>query len=257
MIDANKIAVSIASSINIKKLAFEDTFDERGSFECIFNAVLDRGITDFTVIFRSTTLAESRAIDMTNLANNNTLKSLDLSNSFSTCYTTEFNARFATQLVNILKINQSLEKLVIPPGMIKIKGRQNLLNSLKEENNSTLLELNTYYRIDDCDSIQLKINTEMKWNRIWKRYNTNYGLPAMVLSEKKKTTASLENEPLHKNKKKKEEKEEHEHEHEHGKKNISLVIYPILLEVLQNRPTHLYQFLQNENHRLSECYSSN
>jgi len=78
----------------------------------------------------------------------------------------------------------------------------------------------------------------MKGNRIWKRYNANYGLPALILAETKKkmTTASLE---------------------KHEKKNLSLVIYPILLEVLQNRPTHLYQFLQNENHRLSECYSSN
>ena len=43
---------------------------------------------------------------------------------------------------------------------------------------------------------------------------------------------------------------------EHGKKTISLAIYPVLLEILQNRPTHLYRFLQNENNRLCEYYAN-
>ena len=88
----------------------------------------------------------------------------------------------------------------------------------------------------------------MKWNRIWKRHTTNYRLPAIVLVEmKKKTAASLEIEPLLVHKK----------EEEHGKNNTSLAIYSVLLEVLQNRPTHLYQFLQNKNHRLCVFYYSN
>ena len=82
----------------------------------------------------------------------------------------------------------------------------------------------------------------MKWNRIWKRCNTNYGLPAIV-----ETTDSLEIEPLRK---------KIEEEEKHGKKDISLAIYPVLLEVLQYRPTHLYRFLQNENDRLCEYYAN-
>ena len=136
--------------------------------------------------------------------------------------------------------------------MMDNAGREKLLNSLEEENNSTLLELdtNSFNWSYSPNDIQSKIDTEMKWNLIWKRYNTNYGLPtAIVLSEKKKkTTVSHEIESLRKKKKKKKE--------EHGKKIISLVIYPVLLEVLQNRPTHLYQFLRNENYRLCE-YDSN
>ena len=109
--------------------------------------------------------------------------------------------------------------------MLNNAGREKLLNSLKEENNSTLLNLDTIYsglnsRSDD--PIQSKINTETKWNRIWKRYKNNYGLPAIDLSEtKKKIIASVEIEPLCKKKNQEEE--------EHGKKKISLAIYPILL----------------------------
>jgi len=248
LIDANKVAAAIASNSNIKKLKFDDTFHERSSFECVFNAVLDSGITDFIVGVQLHTQAELRDIDMTNLANNTTLKTLIMRNSAPCRHITE---QFASQLVNILKTNQSLEKLAISPIMLTNAGRERLLNSLEEENNSTLLELDTYYDVGvyRVEDIQSKIDTEMEWNRIWKRYNTNYGLPAIILAEKeKKTTSSLENEPLRKKKKIEEE--------EHGKKDISLVIYPVLLEVLQNRPTHLYQFLQNENHRLCEYYAN-
>jgi len=247
LIDANKVSAAIASNGNIKKLDFGDSFHERGAFECIFNAVLDGGITDFDVYFLSSTLTELRAIDITNLATNTTLKTQLIHGSSS--FTTAFTEQFATQLVNILKTNQSLENQFISSNMLNNAGREKLLNGLKEENNSTLLNLDVNYgglnssRSDD--PIQSKINTEMKWNRIWKRYNTNYGLPAIILAEKEKKTftASIENEPLRK-KRKMEQKE-------HGKKNITLDIYPVLLEILQNRLTHLYQFLQNENQRLT------
>ena len=136
-------------------------------------------------------------------------------NSFSSRYTTGFTEQFAMQLVNILKTNQSLEKLDITSNMLNNEGREKLLNSLKEENNSTLLELDTNYCIGlskPVDLIQFKINTEIEPNRIWKRYNTN-----------------------------REKKEE-----EHGKKNISYFNYPLLLEALQNRPTYVFEFLQFE-----------
>ena len=42
LIDANKVAVAIASNNNIKNLDLYDKFDERGSFECVFNVVLAR-----------------------------------------------------------------------------------------------------------------------------------------------------------------------------------------------------------------------
>ena len=110
-IDANKAAAAIASNVNIKSLEFADRFHERGSFECVFNAVLDRGIEDFTVAFRSSpTLTELRAIDIMNLANNTTLKTLIMHDYDDASFPTEFTEQFVMQLVNILKTNQSLEK---------------------------------------------------------------------------------------------------------------------------------------------------
>ena len=110
LIDANKVAAAIASSSNIKRLIFSTRFHIGGSFECVFNAVLDRGIKDFRVLFTSTTQAELHAIDIKNLTNNTTLKTLILYDNDEGNFPTGFTEQFAMHLVNILKTNQSLEK---------------------------------------------------------------------------------------------------------------------------------------------------
>jgi hypothetical protein len=228
--DANRIALAITSSNNIKKLSIANTFKRAGTFNCIFNAVLDIGIPSYSIGFIGRCTTSESSMNMTGLLNNTSLKTLEFSGEFPLNHFIPVNTKkFPTHLAKILRSNKGLEDVIVYTNLINNTGREILLKSLLDHSNSTLLKLNVTkdsrekserYR-DIVDSFQSEIDIELKCNRIMKRYNIN------LLAAQRK-----------------------------NKKIISLKMYPAFIDAIQQKePIHLYRFLQNENEQLCSYYA--
>ena len=228
--DSKRIALAIMSSNNIKKLSIANTFKRAGTFKCIFNAVLDIGIPSYTIGFIGSGTTSTLFMSMKGLRNNTSLKTLELSGEFDLNRVVQGDAKkLATYLAKILRRNKGLEDVIVSTNLMNNTGREILLKSLRDHNNSTLLKLRVTnydnawsksYR-DIADKLQSEIDIELKCNRIMKRYDMNL-LAAQRIN----------------------------------KKTISLKIYPGIIDAIQQKePNHIYRFLQNENEKLCSYHA--
>jgi hypothetical protein len=237
--EAKRFATSIKSNgSSIRLLSFEDRgrsdllFSEEGTFECIFNAVLDGGVDHLSFHFRSSSdIVVKRvclASNLNKLVTNTTLKELHINTC--TYRTTEAGVtddEKMTKLANVLKVNMGLETIKIPHVLMTNTGRSYLLDSLRD--NTTLSTLDTIvinYDLKKTDKkekekrnfLQSQIDHHMMLNRIWKRCNKN-----------------------------------NENNNNNNRTTISIDIYPDLLEKLAKKPLLIFLFLQKG---LSQLFSS-
>ena len=228
--DANRIALAVMSSNNIKKLSIANTFKRAGTFKCIFNAVLDIGIPSYTIGFIGSGTTSTLFMSMKGLRNNTSLKTLELSGEFDLNRVVQGDAKkLATYLAKILRRNKGLEDVIVSTIQMNNTGREILLKSLRDHNNSTLLKLSvknygkslTKYTRGIAYMFQSEIDIELKCNRIMKRYDMN------LLAAQRK-----------------------------NKKTISLKMYPGFIDAIQQKePNDLYRFLQNENEKLCSYHA--
>ena len=230
--DAKRIALAIMSSKNIKKLSIANTFRKAGTFKCIFNAVLDIGIPSYTIYFIGPGTMSALSMNMMGLLNNTSLKTLVLSRKLHLNRVVQVDEKkLATYLAKILRSNKGLEDVIVSTIQMNNTGREILLKSLRDHNNSTLLKLSVTnydnalsiyisYR-DIAYKLQSEIDIELKCNRIMKRYDINL-LAAQRIN----------------------------------KKTISLKMYPGFIDAIQQKePNHIYRFLQNENEKLCSYHA--
>ena len=228
--DAKRIALAIMSSKNIKKLSIANTFRKAGTFKCIFNAVLDIGIPSYTIYFIGPVTMSALSMNMMGLLNNTSLKTLVLSRKLHLNRVVQVDEKkLATYLAKILRSNKGLEDVIVSTIQMNNTGREILLKSLRDHNNSTLLKLSVTnydnewsnsYR-DIAYKLQSEIDIELKCNRIMKRYDMN------LLAAQRK-----------------------------NKKTISLKMYPGFIDAIQQKePNNLYRFLQNENEKLCSYHA--
>ena len=244
--DAKRCAVAIASNANIDLLSlkndldFRDSaFNEEGTLECIFDAVLDGGIQVFKLSTASYKHIIKRLCNETSaskLATNTTLKMLlctFIQFHAPTYRATDESNEGIKQLANILKVNKGLEGIVIPFPFITNIGRRHMLRSLRD--NTTLMMLDTRESStfvfeeenqveedeterDESISLQSQIDRHMMLNNIWKKYES--------IDNSKSGTS------------------------------ISLDIYPDLLEKLAGKPLLLFLFMQRNHPRIFTSFST-
>jgi hypothetical protein len=232
--EAKRFATSIKSNgSSIRLLSFEDRgrsdllFSEEGTFECIFNAVLDGGVDHLSFHFRSSSDNVVKRVclasNLNKLVTNTTLKELHINTC--TYRTTEAGVtddEKMTKLANVLKVNMGLETIKIPHVLMTNTGRSYLLDSLRD--NTTLSTLDTIvinYDLTKTDKkekekrnfLQSQIDHHMMLNRIWKRCNKN-------------------------------------NENNNNRTTISIDIYPDLLEKLAKKPLLLFLFLQKDHPKI-------
>ncbi|OEU12779.1 hypothetical protein FRACYDRAFT_244053 [Fragilariopsis cylindrus CCMP1102] len=243
--DAKRCAVAIASNNNIDLLSLSDldfrgsAFNEEGTLECIFDAVLDGGVKVLDLNTAALKHIIKRLCNETSaskLATNTTLKVL--------CYTfyqvgaptyraTDESNEGIKQLANILKVNKGLEAISIPFPLITNIGRRHLLGSLRDNTTLTTLitrESSTFVfeeenqveedetECDESISLQSQIDRHMMLNYIWKKYEE-------FASSKSGTS-------------------------------ISLDFYPDLLEELARKPLLLFLFMQRNHPRIFTSFST-
>ena len=238
--DASRLSTAIIShNENIICLAFTTEFTDEGSFNCIFNAVLDGGVQALHLSLVSNKKFERTGISK--LATNTTLKSLNLD-----IYPGELGAedhqepllvtddKGMKNLADVLKVNRGLETIDIPRVVMTNVGRKYLLDSLRD--NVTLSTLGTTKPLSMGEEdppedekereerilLQFQIDHHMMLNRIWKRCNNN--------RNNNSNRAGSNNS---------------------NNRTISLDIYPDLLEKLAKKPLLLFFFLQKHNYLLS------
>ena len=187
LVEAQKAAAIITRSNNgsTELTLSGDLFAVEGTFECVFNAVIDGGtINEFVGQAESFSDLKLGCIGRSNLANNTTLKRFSLELWEDDMFVADEGIE---QLANALKSNLCLEEIIITRGMMTNAGRIHLLESLRD--NTTLLKLDTravpmaISPDDDVneDEVLLKeggiegrllqshFDRHMKLNRFWKR----------------------------------------------------------------------------------------
>ena len=243
-----------------------DLFKNVGTFECIFNAVLDGGnVKEFDVQAESILdLCRGGCIERSNFASNTTLETLELrlfDEDDDIMNVTQYQEGME-QLANALRRNQGLKNLHLSWGIITNTRRRFLLESLRD--NTTLLKLST---IEDCPDpskfgrhfkhmmtrkiqssieIQSSIDRHMKLNRFWNRLQR---FPYRDFSRGSNSDNDSDDD---------EEEEgyggggveqrnaaaQRQQRQRKERKPISLRIYPDILEVLAKKPLLLYKFLR-------------
>ena len=262
--DANKIQRCLRRRRRIDELSlWGDLFKNVGTFECIFNAVLDGGnVKEFDVQAESILdLCRGGCIERSNFASNTTLETLELrlfDEDDDIMNVTQYQEGME-QLANALRRNQGLKNLHLSWGIITNTRRRFLLESLRD--NTTLLKLST---IEDCPDpskfgrhfkhmmtrkiqssieIQSSIDRHMKLNRFWNRLqrfpyrNSSRGSNSDNDSdddeEEDYSGGGVEQRNAAAQRRQRKER-----------KPISLRIYPDILEVLAKKPLLLYKFLR-------------
>ena len=226
-------------------LGGDSILSERGTFECIFNSIVDSGnLEDFTVwtITGSIVDLEHGCIGKSNLATNTTLKRLSFQ---SLAELQDFNDDFTNvtivddavcEFAFALRQNTGLQSIDLDCRMMTNVGRHALLHSLRDNcsltelttSSTNLGELNFNDMVDllGCGDIrymyrlQSEIDHHMKLNKFWTRIQK---FPFMDTKTKgvTKTMRKRIN-------------------------TISVQIYPDVIKVLATKPLLLYQFLLND-----------
>jgi len=254
LVEAQKVATGIASFSSYFTAAdltlSGDVFAIEGTFECVFNAVIDGGIIDeFVVQAESIPDLKLGCIGRSNLATNTTLKKLEL------CLWYEDDVVVVDegieQLANALKSNRYLEEIIITRSFITNTGHRFLLESLRD--NITLLNLDKkalamgMHQDDDVNEdetlhreggiegrlLQSQFDRHMKLNRFWKRLKKR-GNDDEDNDDEDEDDSDNDN--------------DENGEKELGRRSISMEILPDVLEILAKKPLLLYKFLREEDH---------
>lgn len=231
--EAKKFARAISSNGNITALSLmggkQGLFREEGTFECVFDAVLNGGaVKGLQLTLLSFNEIVKRGCT-SNLARNTTLKELEL--NIIQPDTSQLADDGMKELASVLRVNTGLEKIDICRGMMTNKGRRYLLESLRD--NVTLRKLDTRKlpllidpfqqenkeEHDEGISLQCQINRHMEWNRIYQRCMSQTN------------------------------------ERDQKMRSISLDVYPKVLETLGNKPTALFSFLRKNNPVIFDSFS--
>ncbi|OEU20186.1 hypothetical protein FRACYDRAFT_236255 [Fragilariopsis cylindrus CCMP1102] len=239
-----------------------DLFKNVGTFECIFNAVLDGGnVKEFDVQAESILdLCRGGCIGRSNFASNTTLETLELrlfDEDDDIMNVTQYQEGME-QLANALRRNQGLKNLHLSWGIITNTRRRFLLESLRD--NTTLLKLST---IEDCPDpskfgrhfkhmmtrkiqssieIQSSIDRHMNLNRFWNRLQR---FPYRDFSRGSSSdNDSDDDEEEDYSGGGVEQRNAAQQRQRKERKPISLKIYPDILEVLAKKPLLLYKFLR-------------
>jgi hypothetical protein len=247
LVEAQKATAAITRSDETSDLTLSgDLFAIEGTFECVLNAVIDGGtIDEFVVQTESIPDLKLGCIGRSNLANNTTLKRLNLELWEDDAFVADEGIE---QIANALKSNRGLEEIIITRGMMTNAGRRLLLESLGD--NTTLFKLDTrgqpvaIFANDDRNEdeeevlrkeggiegrlLQSQFDRHMKLNRFWKR------LKKRGNDDKNDGNSDDDN---HENEKK-----------DLGGRFISMEILPDILEILSKKPLLLYTFLREEDH---------
>jgi hypothetical protein len=230
--NASRFSAAIASNDSIELLSFEDftgdnmLFSKEGTFEFIFNAVLDGGVNKLLFAFgpSSNNILERVCTGRSKLATNTTLRGLNFEVSKHDADPQPLHAtddEGMKKLASVLKVNRGLKTITIPRAMMTNVGRKYILDSLRD--NTTLSTLDTTKSLfvgeDPPENVeerkervflQSQIDHHMMLNRIWKRCNKN-------------------------------------NENNNNRTTISIDIYPDLLEKLAKKPLLLFLFLQKDH----------
>ena len=237
-----------------------ETFSNEGTFECIFNAVLDGGnVKRFDVQADSILdLFRGGCIGRSNFASNTTLETLELKlyDDDDIMNVTQHQEGME-QLANALRRNQGLKNLHLSWGIITNTRRRFLLESLRD--NTTLLKLST---IEDCPDpskfgrhfkhmmtrkiqssieIQSSIDRHMKLNRFWNRLQR---FPYRDFSRGSNSDNDSDDDEEEDYSGGGVEQRNAAQRQRKERKPISLKIYPDILEVLAKKPLLLYKFLR-------------
>ncbi|OEU14030.1 hypothetical protein FRACYDRAFT_262477 [Fragilariopsis cylindrus CCMP1102] len=133
--DGKKADIRLTSLMTLSA----DLFAVGGTFECVFNAVIDGGtINEFVGQAESFPDLKLGCIGRSNLANNTALEKFSLELWEDDMFVADEGIE---QLANALKSNRCLEEIIITRGMMTNAGRIHLLESLRD--NTTLLKLDT------------------------------------------------------------------------------------------------------------------
>jgi hypothetical protein len=235
--DASRFSTAIASNDSIKLLSFEDytgdniLFSIEGTFDFIFDAVLDGGVNKLLFAFgpSSNDILERVCTGRSKLATNTTLRGLNFEVSKHNADPQPVHAtddEGIKKLASVLKVNRGLETITIPRAMMTNVGRRYILDSLRD--NITLSALDTTkslfvgedptYNAEERKErvyLQSQIDHHMMLNRFWKRCN-----------DKNNNWTGSSND---------------------NNRTISLEIYPDLLEKLAKKQLLLFSFLQKDH----------
>jgi hypothetical protein len=251
LVEAQKAAAIITRSNNgsTELTLSGDLFAVEGTFECVFNAVIDGGtINEFVGQAESFPDLKLGCIGRSNLANNTTLKRFSLELWKNDMFVADEGIE---QLANALKSNQGLEEITITRGVMTNAGRIHLLESLRD--NTTLLKLDTkalpvISSEDDVneDEVLLKeggiegrllqshFDRHMKLNRFWKRL-------------RKRDTIVDKNNDGDRNDDDDDDNDDNVEKYL-GRRSISMEILPDILEILAKKSLLLYTFIREEDH---------
>ena len=223
--DAKKAASTIASITNpITILGLTgDFYSNKGTFECVFNAILDGGMVQH---FRATgssffDLKHHGCIGKSNLSTNKTLKYLELRLWNDDVFAADEGIK---QFANALKTNQGLENLLFSRGIMSNGGRIEILKSLRDNTSLLLLDTTVQTLLADDNNnssdellqleggiegqeLQTQINKHMRLNKFWKN-----------LEDHRST------------------------------RPIPIEMYPDVVEVVAKKPLLLYKFLRERDH---------
>lgn len=209
LVDAEKFAEAIRSNGNITALSLmggrQGFFREEGTFECVFDAVLNEGaVKGLQLTLLSFNDIVKRASTSSDLAKNTTLKELEL--NIIQPDASKVDDEGMAELAKVLRRNRGLETIDICMQMMTHIGRRSLLDSLRD--NLTLRILKTTRRpflIDPLERedpkvrkermvLQSKIDKHMEWNKLYQRcMNTKRRIP---VSAYPKLLSKLGNKPL-------------------------------------------------------------
>ena len=225
LVDAEKFAEAITSNGHITALSLmggrQGFFREEGTFECVFDAVLDQGaVKGLQLTLLSFNDIVKRASTSSNLATNTTLKELEL--NIIQPDASKVDDEGMAELAKVLRCNRGLETIDICMQMMTNIGRRSLLDSLRD--NLTLRILKTTRRpflIDPQERedtsvrkerlmLQSKIDKHMEWNKLYQRCMKT-------------------------------------------KRRIPVSTYPKLLSKLGNKPLALYMFLKRHNPKVAKA----
>ena len=252
MAEAQKAAAIITRSNNgsTELTLSGDLFAVEGTFECVFNAVIDGGtINEFVGQAESFPDLKLGCIGRSNLANNTALERFSLEVWEDDMFVADEGIE---QLANALKSNRGLEEIIITRGMMTNAGRIHLLESLRD--NTTLLKLDTravpmaISPDDDVNEdevllkeggiegrlLQSRFDRHMKLNRFWKRL-------------KKRDTIVDKNNDGDRNDDDDDDNDDNVEKYL-GRRSISMEILPDVLEILAKKPLLLYTFIREEDH---------
>jgi len=256
-----------------------DLFDEEGTFECIFGAVLDGGVIKRFSAMAAKTITDLKrgCIGRSNLANNTTLEVLDL-DLFDPSAGHKIDETME-HLANALKSNRRLDTISIAGAMMTNVGRRLLMESLRD--NATIVQLRTRdfdvinpndeegiqdiqmesrVEREDGQLLQSQIDRHTKLNRFWKRYASRKCNGRAQLNQFWNSYAIGNHNDCGSDGDHKEEcVEEYDSEEEERlnsipERTLSLDIYPDVLEVLAKKPLLLFMFLREEHPQLFRSF---